>query len=61
MNFFGHPVLLSCLVAFMFVAQAGAQVAYQDGNPSRQRANEGPDAQVPGWYYNLVITGKGAT
>lgn len=57
MNFFGHPVLLSCLAAFMFVAQAGAQVAYQDGNPWRQRANEGPDAQVPGWYYNLGITG----
>lgn len=33
------------------------QVHYQDGRPWSQKANSGPDAQVPGWYYNLGITG----
>lgn len=35
-----------------------AQVHYHpDGRPWKQRANRGPDAEVPGWYYNLGITG----
>jgi hypothetical protein len=34
-----------------------AQVAYDGGTPWNQRAESGPDAKVPGWYYNLGITG----
>ena len=35
-----------------------AQVHYHaDGEPWRQRAEAGPDAVVPGWYYNLGRTG----
>lgn len=37
---------------------ATAQVDYdEEGQPWAQRAEEGPDAEVPGWYYNLGITG----
>lgn len=34
-----------------------AQVAYDNGQPWNQRADSGPDAEVPGWYYNLGLTG----
>ena len=35
-----------------------AQVHYHaDGNPWRQRARKGPDAEVEGWFYNLGVTG----
>jgi hypothetical protein len=34
-----------------------AQVDYQGGHMWKQRARSGPDAEVPGWYYNLGITG----
>ena len=34
-----------------------AQVHYQNGQPWSQRAGDGPDAEVPGWFYNLGITG----
>ena len=35
-----------------------AQVDYsEDGQPWKQRADGGPDAEVPGWYYNLGLTG----
>jgi Family of unknown function (DUF6288) len=35
-----------------------AQVHYHaDGNPWIQRAESGPDAVVPGWYYNLGLSG----
>lgn len=37
-----------------------AQVAYGDGDPWNQRAESGPDAEVPGWFYNLGITGMRA-
>ncbi len=34
------------------------QVHYRaDGGPWNQRAHGGPDAEVPGWYYNLGQTG----
>lgn len=52
---------LDLLLALVFVsisAPAFAQVHYQpDGSPWNQQANEGPDAEVPGWYYNLGISG----
>jgi len=35
-----------------------AQVDYQDNDsPWGQRTESGPDAEVPGWFYNLGITG----
>lgn len=34
-----------------------AQVDYAGDHPWNQRADSGPDAKVPGWYYNLGITG----
>ncbi len=34
-----------------------AQVHYEDGRPWSHKADEGPDAEVGGWYYNLGITG----
>jgi hypothetical protein len=34
-----------------------AQVHYDGGSPWNQRADSGPDAEVPGWYYNLGLTG----
>jgi phosphoribosyl-ATP pyrophosphohydrolase/phosphoribosyl-AMP cyclohydrolase/histidinol dehydrogenase len=38
-----------------------AQVHYHEGGqPWNQRAGSGPDAEVPGWYYNLGITGTRA-
>jgi hypothetical protein len=30
---------------------------YEDGGPWNQRADAGPDAEVPGWFYNLGPTG----
>ncbi len=42
-------------------AFACAQVHYHEsGHPWNQRADAGPDAEVPGWYYNLGITGMRA-
>ena len=41
--------------------RAAAQVHYQEnGSPWNRKANNGPDANVPGWYYNLGITGMRA-
>jgi hypothetical protein len=37
-----------------------AQVAYDGGEPWNQRAESGPDSKVPGWFYNLGITGMRA-
>jgi hypothetical protein len=37
---------------------AVAQVHYyENGSPWNRKANSGPDANVPGWFYNLGITG----
>jgi hypothetical protein len=36
---------------------AQAQVDYRKESPWDQRAESGPDAKVPGWFYNLGITG----
>jgi len=50
--------LLIALGLLAFVGPANAQVHYhKDGNPWKQRARRGPDAEVDGWYYNLGITG----
>jgi len=50
--------VLGAALAWLWALPAGAQVHYNpDGSPWNQRAGEGPDAQVDGWYYNLGITG----
>ncbi len=42
----------------LLAAPAAAQVHYfPSGHPWSQQANGGPDAVVPGWFYNLGITG----
>ncbi|ADB15857.1 protein of unknown function DUF303 acetylesterase putative [Pirellula staleyi DSM 6068] len=48
------------LVSLLFLCHASpshAQVDYGKVSPWDQRAESGPDAQVPGWFYNLGITG----
>lgn len=48
----------ACVALFALVAPVPAQVDYHDDtSPWGQRAEAGPDAEVPGWYYNLGITG----
>jgi Family of unknown function (DUF6288) len=49
---------LCITLAVALAPLSSAQVHYHpDGNPWKQRANGGPDAEVDGWYYNLGITG----
>ncbi len=64
MNFRAAPLVarvLSIVATFVVAASATAQVHYHDsGHPWKQRARSGPDAEVPGWYYNLGITGMRA-
>ena len=48
------------LVSLLFLCHAApshAQVDYGQDSPWDQRAESGPDAIVPGWFYNLGITG----
>lgn len=50
---FSLVILLSlCLPSLLL-----AQVDYGKDRPWDQRAESGPDAEVPGWFYNLGITG----
>ncbi|MFT7670941.1 MAG: hypothetical protein ACI8X5_003654 [Planctomycetota bacterium] len=50
--------LLLLLVGLSLGQTASAQVDYQpSGWPWTAQTNSGPDAQVPGWFYNLGITG----
>ena len=44
-------------VLLWFASPLQAQVDYGKDSPWDQRAESGPDAEVPGWYYNLGITG----
>ncbi len=49
---------LACLALPCLAAPLQAQVDYFDNDsPWGQRAESGPDAEVPGWFYNLGITG----
>ena len=46
------------LAIVALAAPLAAQVHYHEhGQPWSQRASEGPDAEVPGWFYNLGRTG----
>ena len=47
-----------CMACVCHASALQAQVHYHDINsPWGQRADSGPDAEVPGWFYNLGITG----
>ena len=49
------------LILLGLSASLTAAVDYsKDGQPWSQRADAGPDAEVPGWFYNLGITGMRA-
>ena len=49
---------LTCLLVLCSPVPAMAQVDYDgDDSPWGQRAESGPDADVPGWFYNLGLTG----
>lgn len=49
------PFLLSALA---IGSPSQAQVHYhENGQPWRQQARNGPDAEVAGWFYNLGVTG----
>jgi alpha-galactosidase len=48
---------LVSLLVFCLPSTLQAQVDYDKDRPWDQRAESGPDAQVPGWFYNLGITG----
>jgi len=51
-------IVTALMAALVAAQQAAAQVHYHpDGAPWNQRAQAGPDAEVPGWFYNLGITG----
>ena len=54
-----QPVVfpLVCLYMLSLAVPAKAQVHYDKDSPWDQRAESGPDAEVPGWFYNLGITG----
>ncbi len=46
------------LAILLSTSAAAAQVHYQpNGSPWNHKLDSGPDAKVPGWYYNLGITG----
>ncbi len=49
-------------LAFTTAGPAWAQVHYDPdtGSPWKERAEGGPDAEVPGWFYNLGVTGMRA-
>ncbi len=47
----------TCVLAFL-ASSLQAQVHYYDSDsPWGQRTDSGPDVEVPGWFYNLGITG----
>jgi alpha-galactosidase len=48
---------LACLVVLCLAWPLRAQVDYSNNHPWNQKADSGPDAEVPGWFYNLGITG----
>jgi len=53
-----HRISCAVLAALCTAAATPGQVHYHDdGRPWRQRAKQGPDAEVDGWYYNLGPTG----
>jgi hypothetical protein len=57
-NILTLPGFVAYLALLVLPASVKAQVHYHpNGQPWVQRAASGPDAEVPGWFYNLGITG----
>lgn len=55
---FPLPQILTGLsLALALTPVLPAQVDYRGGHPWGQRARTGPDAEVPGWFYHLGLTG----
>jgi len=54
-NIYSSVAFTAMIAAFSGTLQA--QVDYNGDQPWSQRADSGPDAEVPGWYYNLGLTG----
>jgi hypothetical protein len=53
-----NHILMTLLLPALTAGAALAQVHYyEDGRPWSQKAGSGPDKNVPGWFYNLGITG----
>ncbi len=52
-----HTALFLASLLAAISGSLTAQVNYNGGSPWNQRADSGPDAEVPGWYYNLGLTG----
>jgi len=50
----------AALLVLALAPPLAAQVHYSESSPWNQRASSGPDAEVPGWFYNLGITGMRA-
>ncbi len=58
MTFHSNTIFLACLALPGLSAPLQAQVHYHgNDSPWGQPADSGPDAEVPGWFYNLGITG----
>lgn len=54
---FRYVIIFLTLFHVCLTLPLEAQVHYQNGTPWNNRADSGPDAEVPGWYYNLGLTG----
>lgn len=52
-----YPMMIVSLALLALASPAAAQVDYGKASPWDQRAESGPDAKVPGWFYNLGVTG----
>lgn len=53
-----NSLAIVVVIGLSALRTANAQVHYYDNeSPWGQRAGSGPDAQVPGWFYNLGLTG----
>ena len=58
MNTITTRAIIGAVLAMSLAASTVmAQVAYGGREPWNQRAESGPDAKVPGWFYNLGLTG----
>lgn len=51
------PILVIAAILSCITPRLSAQVVYGGDFPWAQRADSGPDAEVPGWFYNLGLTG----
>ena len=54
---FRVAIVLASSVLLTLSAAQGQVHYHKDGRPWNQSAERGPDGDVPGWFYNLGITG----